>query len=477
MKLFKLVPFLVLIGIFAFSHTSCKKDKLLSTGGELRYSLDTLTFDTVFTSLGSFTAQVKIFNLQDQKINISSVRLENTDGPFFHINVNGVSGTEVNNIEVAAHDSIYVFATVKIDPKNQDNPFVINGKVIATLNGKDYALPLIAYGQDAHYVIGDTALQTQTWLTDRPYVLMHRVFVDENQTLTIPAGCRIYMHADSRLYMLGTLKAIGTKKDSIIFQGDRLDRKYFGNEGYPGEWGGLYFFPGSNNNQLDYVILKNCGNSTKFGNGAAAPAAIQVTDTIIQNVPTVTIKHTIIENSIGYGILCYSACVDAENCLVNTCGAFGLAIQQGGVYNFNNCDFVTYGTNKVNHIDNPTVAILNYRDIDDVNYISGALDAQLRNCIIWGSMDTEFYAGSKGATAFNVRVENCLIKGYIPNGVTNANCILNKDPQFKSYSTWDYRPQSGSPVIDNGEVVPGIIDDLDGNPRGGVPDIGCYEYK
>ena len=49
------------------------------------------------------------------------------------------------------------------------------------------------------------------------------------------------MHANSNLYVLGTLKINGTKTDSVIFQGDRFDRAYFGYEGYPGEWGGIFF--------------------------------------------------------------------------------------------------------------------------------------------------------------------------------------------------------------------------------------------
>ncbi len=68
---------------------SCKKDKLLESGGELRFSTDTVTFDTVFTTLGSATVGLKIFNPQDQKVNLSSVRIEGGAASFFHINVDG----------------------------------------------------------------------------------------------------------------------------------------------------------------------------------------------------------------------------------------------------------------------------------------------------------------------------------------------------------------------------------------------------
>ena len=171
----KNIPVLLLIVItffIAISNTSCKKEKLLTAGGELRYSTDTLTFDTVFTSLGSFTTQVKIYNPQNQKVNISSIRLGGGDKSFFHINVNGISRNATSNIELEAKDSMYVFATVTIDPRNQDNPFIVQDSLIATMNGNDYILPFLAYGQDAHYIYGDS-VGGQTWgnKDKRPYYL------------------------------------------------------------------------------------------------------------------------------------------------------------------------------------------------------------------------------------------------------------------------------------------------------------------
>ena len=192
--------------------SSCKKDMLLNTGGNLRFSTDTLTFDTVFTSLGSFTQAIKLFNEQDQSVNVTSVRLEGGANSFFNLNVNGIEGNEVFDQELAANDSLYVFATVKVDPTNEDNPFIVTDRLIATMNGKEYSIPMIAYGQNAYYYV-DTVIETNTtWLTNKPYVIMKNALVGNGATLTIPAGCRIYMHADSRLFIdSGTLKINGTK--------------------------------------------------------------------------------------------------------------------------------------------------------------------------------------------------------------------------------------------------------------------------
>ncbi len=470
-------PIIILLwmALLSLTNTACKKDKFLTTGGDLKFSLDTLSFDTVFTTLGSFTAQVKIYNPQNQKITISSVRLEGTNASFFHLNVNGVQGNEVKNIEVAAKDSIYVFATVKVDPNGSNNPFVVEANIKATLNGKDFSLPLLAYGQDAHYIYGDSIGVNTTWLTDKPYVIIHSVLVGPSATLTIPSKCRIYLHADSRIYVDGTMHVDGTKQDSVVFQGDRLDRAYFGYEGYPGEWGGIYYSPKSHDNYLKYAILKNCGGSTGYG----LPAAIWATpDTINDGQYQLRLYNTIIENSIGYGILSFSSTIRAENCLINTCGAQALATFEGGQYDFLHCDLVTYGTTKVSHTNEPTVALINYRDISDVQYVAGPLVANFTNCVVWGSLDNEFFANKRSGADYTVTMNNCLLKSKdtIPSYVTLNSCIINQDPMFNDYTKWDYHPKTGSPLIDKGATT-SINTDLDDKGRVGTPDIGCYEFQ
>ncbi len=474
----------VLLLFFAFLTllgSSCKKEQMLSSGGKLEFSTDTLTFDTVFTALGSFTLGIKIYNPQNQKVNISSVRLEKGSSSFFNLNVNGVAGNSASNIELAANDSIYVFATVNIDPTNENNPFIVEDKLVATLNGNEYTIPFFAYGQNAHYLFDSVITQNATWLTDKPYVILHSALVAPGYTLNIPAGCRVYMHADSRLYVQGKLMINGTKEDSVIFQGDRLDRGYFGDEGYPGEWGGIYFDSTSTGNKIEWTVLKNCGNNS----GGGFPFAIEVFGRPgIAN--QLEINNTIIENSFGFGLLGFQANIIGRNNLFHDCGAQALAILRGGTYIFENCDFINYFPSKVAHTDNPTVAVLNYYDISNTEYIEGDLTAAFTNCLIYGSLDNELFCFKRGNTAYKVTMDNCLIKSEdpltpftAPDYLTVSNTIFNKDPIFVDYTKWNFRPKPESPLRDNGKTlsIPGV--DLDGVTYGqdGATDIGCYEFK
>lgn len=466
---------LSLFVLFVLFSASCKKEQLLTSGGDLRFSTDTLTFDTVFTQTGSFTLGVKIFNPQDQKIIISSVKLEKGNASYFHLNVNGIPGNNVTDIEIAANDSIYVFATVNIDPNADSMPFIVEDRLIATMNGKEFAIPVYAFGQNAYYIVGDT-LHTQTWKTDKPYVIIHSAEVIEGATLTIPAGARIYMNADSRLYVLGRLIVNGTKEDSVIFQGDRLDRAYFGYEGYPGEWGGIYFDSSSTGNKLSWTVLKNCGSNP----GGGLPFAIEVFGR--PGISTqLSMDHTIIENAIGYGLLCFQANVKAENSLIHDCGAQALAVLQGGTYSFDNCDFINYLPKKLSHIEEPTVAVLNYFDISNTEYWEGDLSADFKNCVIYGSIDNELFCNKKGNAAYNASFDHCLIQSLEtqPAYVNLTDAILNQDPQFEDAKKWDFRPKTGSPLIDAGVNISGLGNDLDDKPRvvNGTIDIGCYEKQ
>ncbi len=462
--------------------TSCKKQvQTLSTGGVLSFSTDTLTFDTVFTSLGSFTTWLKIYNTNSEEISISSISLLHGSTSYFRLNINGAAGNTATNVKIAPNDSIYVFATVLVDPTTATNPFLITDSLVANLNGKNFYLPFEAFGQNAHYIVGDT-LDTQTWVNDLPYVIIHSAQVNPGQTLTINPGCHIYMHQDSRLIVEGTLTAKGTNTDSIVFLGDRLDRAYFGYQGYPGEWGGLYFTPYSAGSVLDNVKIENCGNSALN----AIPAAIQTTLDSVNDPahPQLTLTHTIIENSIGYGILNFGGTVIASNCLVNTCGAWCFANIQGGLDSIVNCTFVCYGTDKVDHSQYGTVALLNYFQIDDTHYTPGNLNAVFRNCIIYGSMENELYCDQQSGAVANITLDHCLAKadsiaGFVSN--LNASCKLDQDPLFNNYATWDYTLKTGSPAIGYGVVV-SLIDDLVGNsrPHGSVGsgyDLGCYQNK
>lgn len=459
--------------MYMCSTISCKKNAIQSNNTDINFSTDTLLFDTVFVSLGSATYQVKLYNNQSKMVKISSIRLASGNKSMFRLNIKGVAGNELTNQELAPYDSLYIYSTVTIDPNAALAPFVVEDKLIATVNNKEFSIPVIAYGQNARYVY-DSVLSTQTWDNKLPYVIINNALVDKDQTLTIQPGCRVYVHPNSRLYVDGTLSAEGTKQDSIVFQSDRIDRSYFPSGGLPGEWGGIYFTENSKYNKLKWVVLKNGGASTRIGNNSTQAAVIQVDKNSSISVPSegVQLDNCIIQNAFAYGIFCYGGKMQIRNSLINACGAQNIAAFLGGDIDIAQCTFVNYGTKWVNHSEAPVISLLNYLDTSQTGYLQGDLKVLIHNSIIYGSLEEEFISNNKGAGVFDVQLSNCLIKTTKINALTNVvGCKFNEDPIFESADKWDYRLKDSSPAKGAG-AAPFWGTNLD--DISGLGNIGAY---
>ena len=112
----RLIYFLLLLFLLK-GIISCKKQTFITDkNAPLSFTADTLRFDTVFTSTGSVTQYFTIINSNTQKLKLSSIKLMGGNGSAYKINVDGDAAPEINNIEMEAGDSIYIFVSVTIDP-------------------------------------------------------------------------------------------------------------------------------------------------------------------------------------------------------------------------------------------------------------------------------------------------------------------------------------------------------------------------
>jgi hypothetical protein len=144
----------------------------------------------------------------------------------FKTNIDGVDATEVNNIEIAANDSIYVFVQVNINPDTNNLPFIIKDSILINYNGNNKFIQLQAYGQNANFLNSRRISGNVIWSADLPYVVLGGLLVDSSATLTIQPGSKVYLHANAPILIDGTLIVNGTKQDKVIFNGDRLDPDY-----------------------------------------------------------------------------------------------------------------------------------------------------------------------------------------------------------------------------------------------------------
>ena len=129
-------------GVFIFSSLialllfSCHKNPLTTDPSDkLEFSEDTVIFDTVFTTLGSTTKRLLVYNPSDKKINISSIYLAEGSASKFRLNVDGTPGISHKNIEIEGKDSLFIFVEVTLDASGLNNPFIITDSILFMTNG------------------------------------------------------------------------------------------------------------------------------------------------------------------------------------------------------------------------------------------------------------------------------------------------------------------------------------------------------
>ena len=323
MKFHHFFTFLLLI--FIGINACTERDFITSPNARLGFSVDTLQFDTVFTTLGSDTRYFKVYNHENGFLRISNIKLA-TQNSFFKLNINGVPTSELADEELAPGDSLFIFVEVKIDPQNRNNPVLVRDSVLFETNGNTQHVKLMAYGQDVRIIDGKR-LGTQVWDAQRPYLIRNSMLVDTLETLRILPGARLYFEPNSVLYVLGSLQIEGTKTDSVVLSGARLQHLY---DDVPGLWGGVWLLPGSVNNRIEYAHVKN------------AVVGIRADSLIENGNPCLDLHNCRIEHHSAAGIFAQGSSILATNTIVADCGVYAVSLQVGGSYAFYHCTIANY---------------------------------------------------------------------------------------------------------------------------------------
>jgi len=455
----------ILIAVLTLFALSCEKEKFTNAPeATLTFSTDTVFFDTIFTTIGSVTKKFTVRNPHNKKIRISDIQLARGNNSDYRLNINGIQSNQASNIELEPNDSMYIFAEVTVDPTNQSNPMIIKDSVVFETNSNRQDVKLVSWGQDMHLIKGEV-LGTQTWQADKPYLVYNSALVDTGATLTIEAGANIHFHRNSRFYVAGTVLANGRLEEPIVFQGDRLDDEY---KDIPGQWDGIWLMPGSHDNQMNHVTIKN------------AIIGLQVDTLGNTSAPTLRISNSKIQHMTYAGIYAQGTNIDAHNCVIADCGNYALALTLGGNYEFYHTTIANYwfGSTRTT----PSVVLNNYYTDQTGNIIPRDLEqAKFGNCIIYGNKQNEISFDKKEGTTFQYTFDHSLIKidQDIASNPNFINVLVNQDPKFVNTTEYNFKLDTLSPSIDAGDINYGqsYPFDIEGNSRisDEAPDIGAYE--
>jgi hypothetical protein len=462
------LAFLGLILLFiATLETGCRKEKFITDGSaQLSFSQDTIIFDTVFTTVGSVTQYLKVYNPHKGIIRISEIYIEGGQNSNYRLNVDGAPGKAFTDVEIGAEDSIFIFVEVTVDPNSGTSPLILSDKIIFKTNGNEQKVDLVAWGQDAYFykpASGSNAFYMTcnfTLPTDKPNVFYGYAIVDENCDLTVPAGAKLHFHPGSGIIVYkGSLNVNGTLTNKVVIQGDRLEYDY---QDVSGQWEGIRMIQ-PKTSSITHAEIKN----GFYGLWV---------DTTFSNADLITVDKTEISNMASLGIYGNAgARITATNCLVKKCGLYGLALTYGGDFVFNNCTFGNYWSESVRNT--PNFYFKNWFETgtgDNIRDINLTMD----NCIIYGNLANEFDTDLKPATVMNYLFRNCFIKTEedLSDVAHYISISKNIDPAFTNAGEGNLKLIAGSACIGAANTATSLPDDIDEKVRDASPDVGCYEF-
>ncbi|MBP9990020.1 MAG: hypothetical protein KBT45_01140 [Bacteroidales bacterium] len=421
---------------------SCQKDPLVEGIAGLEFSTDTVAFDTVFTTMGTITRQVKVYNHSNNPVEIETITLREGRDSRFRLNVDGDTSMVQHDVTILPNDSIFIFVRANINPNDATSPFVVEDAILLQDGNTQKQIVLTAWGRNAIYHNPDHVLRNadgsypldafgnpyrysvidcDNWRHDLPHVIIGYAVVDSRNTLTLKDGDELYFHNDAVLWVYdsATLKVQGTAETPVLFTSIRHDSHY---NKLPGQWGYIWLSTGSKDNEISNAIIEN---------GYVGILA----DTNVNNNPTLKIENTIIRNQSMAGIMGQTAWIEGSNVLVHTCGTATLALQYGGKYAFANSTFADYW--RYSTRTNPSVVLNNHYSYQGSEYLYDAMQISFSDCIIYGShSEGEMLIDLDDRVSHTLTISHSIVKGG----------EWDEDPLFADTENDDYTLQENSPA-------------------------------
>jgi len=472
------IAFFLLIFLIGFSACT---DDIISTNPKynITFSKDTVSFDTVFSTLGSATLKLLVYNRNNVALKISHIGIAGGQNSPFRINVDGSlsADNQFRDIEIRAKDSLYIFVAVTVDPTNTNSPAFIEDSLKFETNGVSQNVKLQAFGQDMillknKYVLNDTTLTGK-----KPYLIYGHLAIDTAKTLTLEPGTKLYFHNNANLVIYGNLKAEGTAENPILMRGDRLDKIKFDTPVpynlIAGQWGGIYLLWKGGNHVLKHVNMNSGYVGVYFSNSDR------------NHLPNLTISDCRIHNFLLYGLVVQNGNVTVTNTEISNTSSYSVYLN-GGKHTFIQSTIANYFSSfspSTTRDKKPAVMIM------ELNRVA-PMESTFKNCIISGSAENEFSLASKFLTLYKGIFDHCYIrtsaKLTLPQ-FTDIKWYAAKDTLFKNNyfdvekgKYYNFTPDSVSPA--RGLADPAVISqyhleyDLNGNLRDNEPDAGAYEW-
>lgn len=465
----------VLLALLSVLFSSCNDEEQFTTasGCVLRFSQDTIRFDTVFTGVTSPTERFQVYNKNDKGLRIAQVKLESGGTSGFMMNVDGQNGSTVDDVQVLKNDSIFVFVKINAPASTSMEPTKITDAIIFTLeSGVQQKVLLEASGQNIQLLRGEVLKSDRTFTPDElPCVIYDSLVVAENATMRVAAGTTLYFHNGADLIVHGKLEVEGMQGNPVTLRGDRIDWMfdYLPYDRLDNQWGGIVLSSKCKGCTLNHADI----HSGNFG---------LLCDEIEGNV---SITNTIIHNVGGYGLYLKKCNALVANTQISNTKDDCVSIY-GGKSEFIHCTLAQFYL-----MDGERGHALSVSNI--LNKKKCLVEAaNFYNCFITGYADNEVYTTSGDSCDYplNLNFYNCVLLTDIEDETFFHDCIEEskdsttyKETNFKTFDTYayyyDFRLDTLSIARGKGSTTYSVLYPTDryGTERATSPDAGCYQFK
>ena len=476
----------ILLITLLLALVGCQPDILSNDPtAQLAFSQDSVHFDTVFTTMGSSTKQMMVYNPNKNAILIDRVEMSN--GKSFFINLDGENQLEnLCDITLRGGDSLFLFIRAEIDPLKSNSPVLVEDSITFHVNKKAQHIYLQAYGQDVEILQSkDKFIQKNAFIFNnkKPYLIYDTLVIAGD--LTIQQGATLYMHTGAMIYAYGNVTAHGTKDNPIIIRGDRTDMLF---DSVPyrvasGQWDGLYLMHPKDwptpQYSLEYVDILS---------GAIGLYAYSEE---IEQRPQLSLSNARIHNHSVYGLVAQNVDATVVNTEISNCASYCVYLA-GGKHDFiHNTIAAYYGFpyTTINIHSNMLAEDVAAVYINNLSKNMAPTSASFYNCIITGARKnnvvvatplTEYYEGS---FLGNYLRSDSLPEAFAQNNVyasdSDSVVFRNIHYLFREYRYYDFQLDSLSPARGVADSIVALRNPYDrlGYLRKNHPDAGCYEYR
>ena len=449
--------------------SSCSDDDSFSTSRNdlLSFGCDTLSLDTLFSTIPTRTYGFWAYNRSSDGIRVSQVRLEHGNQTGFRVNVDGIyldntTGSQAQDIEVRKGDSIRVFVELTSPINGNDVPQLVEDNLSFRLeSGVEQKVNLRAWSWDA--ILYDSLIvdKNTTLSSVKPIVVRRGIRVDSTATLKIMSPATIYFGGSAGIDVYGRLTVEGAPGSDVTMRGDRLDNMfdYLPYDRVSGQWRGIHLFGSSSYNTFKYLDLHSATDALVCDSAEVTDMQMLILDNVsIHNCKgyglaasncSLTIRNTLISNTLSDCLSLYNT---KANVVYSTFAQFypfdanrGMAVRlMGGEASFANTLVTGYN--------------------EDV-FLTDSLDFSFDHSIVRTVIEDTVIVAEKFPSSL-LETPKDSVQGDMHFRLIDIDNLV-----------YDFRLDSLSTAIGKALPLPELSIDRDGNPRSPVsPSIGCYEW-